>query len=99
MNLPSGDVRVHEDARADDAAHDDHRRVEQAQPPRELDGRARLAVLSVRIHQWSSLVTRRKIFLKRPKISTSRAGQGLFILKTRNHEGTRNDTKKGQLLS
>ncbi len=35
VNLPRDDVRVNEDARPDDAAHHDHRRVEHTQTPRQ----------------------------------------------------------------
>jgi hypothetical protein len=38
VHLLRDDVRVDEDARADDAAHHDHRRVEQPQPPRQPAG-------------------------------------------------------------
>ena len=38
MNPERHDVRVHEDARADDAAHHDHRGVEQPEPARQLRG-------------------------------------------------------------
>src|SRR5690349_17767585 len=35
VHLPRDDCRVHEDARADNAAHDDHGRVEETETPRE----------------------------------------------------------------
>ncbi len=34
MHLARDHVRIHEDARADDAAHHDHRGIEQSQPTR-----------------------------------------------------------------
>jgi hypothetical protein len=34
--LLRNDIRIGEDARANDAAHHDHRRVEQAEPPGKL---------------------------------------------------------------
>jgi hypothetical protein len=56
MNLPGDDIRVHEDTRTDDAAHHDHRRIKQAQTPRELCGRGfgclPLALLCIFDTQW-----------------------------------------------
>ena len=39
MNCFGDNVRIHENARADDSTHHDHRRIEEPEPSRERSGR------------------------------------------------------------